>query len=81
MNHNIPVIASDCAGGNQEILKNGKYGILFETLNEMDLKVKICDFLKNKKFFFKKAKQAKKYIRKYSLKNSINEYSNLFKKI
>ena len=67
MNYNIPVIASDCAGGNQEILRYGKYGMIFKSQDEIDLKIKICNFLKNKKNYFNKAKLAKTYIKKYFL--------------
>tara|TARA_B100000886_G_scaffold328056_1_gene276097 strand:+ start:7794 stop:8897 length:1104 start_codon:yes stop_codon:yes gene_type:complete len=81
MNHNIPVIASDCAGGNQEILKNGRCGLIFKSRDETDLRVKIYSFLENKKLYFKKASEAKNHIKKYSSKNSIKEYSNLFERI
>ena len=68
MNYKIPVIASDCAGGNQEILGNGKYGLLFKSQDEIDLRLKICSFLKNKKLYLFKTNQAKKNIKKYSFK-------------
>ena len=45
MNHNIPVIASNCAGGNQEILGKGKYGLIFKSKNEKDLRLKIYKFI------------------------------------
>ena len=57
MNHNIPVIASNCAGGNQEILANGKYGLIFKSKNETDLRVKIVKFMNNRKLFFNKVKK------------------------
>ena len=67
MNHNIPVIASNCAGGNQEILEKGKYGLIFKSKNEKDLRVKIVKFINNRKFFFDKAKKAKREIKKIFL--------------
>ena len=81
MNHNIPVIASNCAGGNQEILGKGKYGLIFKSKNEGDLRVKIYKFINNKKLFFDKAKKAKGKLDKYSLKKSVNNYSRLFENI
>lgn len=81
MNYGIPVIASNCPGGNTEILKNGKYGLLFKSKNHNDLKSKILKFLNNKKLYRSKAKIAKKYIKNFSKEKSIKKYSNLFEKI
>lgn len=81
MNYNIPVIASNCAGGNQEILANGKYGLIFKSKNETDLRVKIVKFINNRKLFFNKAKKAKRELKRYSVKKSINSYSTLFENI
>lgn len=81
MNYNIPVIASNCAGGNQEILGYGKYGTIFKSQDEIDLKAKICSFIKNKEIYFNKTKLAKQNIKKYSFKKSIKKYSKLFEKI
>ena len=81
MNHNIPVIASNCAGGNQEILEKGKYGLIFKSKSEKDLRVKIDKFMNNRKFFFDKAKKGKRKLKRYSFKKSVNNYSRLFEKI
>ena len=67
--------------GNSEILQNGKYGLLFESNNHNDLKLKILKFLNNKELFKKKAKFAKEYIKIFSKKGSIKKYSNLFQEI
>ena len=72
MNHNIPVIASNCAGGNQEILEKGKYGLIFKSKSEKDLRVKIDKFMNNRKFFFDKAKKEKRKLKRYSFKKSVN---------
>ena len=81
MNYGVPIIASDCPGGNKEILKNGKYGLLFKSKNHNDLKLKLLKYLDNKKFFQKKAKLAKKHIKIFSKEVSVKKYSDLFKKI
>jgi len=81
MNYGIPIIASNCPGGNTEILQNGKYGLLFKSKNHNDLKSKILKFLNNKKLFRSKAKIAKEYIKNFSKEKSIKKYSNLFEKI
>ncbi len=47
-----PVIASN-AGGSPEILQQGKFGLLFEPLDEMDLASKISDFFDNPDQFVK----------------------------
>ena len=41
LNNNLIVIASNCPGGNAEILNYGKSGLLFRTNNERDLYFKI----------------------------------------
>jgi glycosyltransferase involved in cell wall biosynthesis len=81
MNYGVPIIASNCPGGNSEILQNGKYGLLFKSKDHNDLKLKILKFLNNKKSFQKKAKFAKEYIKIFSKEESMKKYSNLFKKI
>ena len=47
LNNNLVVIASNCPGGNSEILSNRSSGLLFETNNEYDLSIKINKILKN----------------------------------
>ena len=46
LNNNLVVIASNCPGGNSEILSNRSSGLLFETNNEYDLSIKINKILK-----------------------------------
>ena len=66
MNYNIPIICSNCNGGNREIVSNGKAGVLFEVDNYNELKKKIIFNSNNKKDVIKKIKYAKKHIKKFS---------------
>lgn len=81
MNFNIPVVCSDCKGGNREIVKSGKAGTLFKVDDYNQLKTIINDFLKNHKKYVKKAVIAKRHIKKFERKNNLKKYEKIFKKI
>ena len=51
----------------KKFLEN-KYGLIFKSKNEKDLRLKIYKFINNKKFFFDKAKKQK--LEKYSFKKA-----------
>jgi glycosyltransferase involved in cell wall biosynthesis len=61
----IPIISSDCPTGPKEILMNGKAGTLYKTGNYVDLSNKIKFFIKNKFFFTKQVKFAKKNLNRF----------------
>ena len=62
LNNNLVVIASDCPGGNTEILSHAKSGLMFETNNEYDLFLKIKKAIIN----FNQIKiNSKKYKKKF----------------
>jgi len=61
----IPIISSDCPTGPKEILMNGKAGTLYKTGNYVDLSNKIKFFIKNKFFFNKQVKFAKKNLNRF----------------
>ena len=81
INFNTPVIASDCPGGNREILLNGRGGVFYKSKNFYDLKEKISLFLRNRSFFLKKNKLAKKSLYRFFLKTNIYKYDRIFRKI
>jgi len=81
INYNLPIICSDCNGGNREITLNGKGGDLFEVNNFFELSQKINNFFLNPKILLNKNKKAKKSIQNYSEKLNKEEYEKIFKKI
>ena len=81
LNFNLPVIASNCKGGTQEILINGKGGDLFPVNNHKLLASKIQRFMDNKTNLKKKLKFARKHINKYTVDNNYNKYMKVFSKI
>ena len=81
LNFNLPVIASNCKGGTQEILINGKGGDLFPVNNYKLLALKIQRFMDNQTNLKKKLKFARKYINKYTVDNNYNKYMKVFNKI
>ena len=78
INYNLPVICSNCKGGTKEIILNGKGGDLFPIGDHKILANKITSFFENQKPLKKKLTLARKNIRKYTLKNNVKKYGNLF---
>ena len=81
INFNLPIICSDCKGGNREITLFGKGGDLFEVGNYNELGKKISNFFNNPKILLKKSKKAKIFIKNYSEKINLKEYEKVFQKI
>jgi len=81
INFNLGVIASDCKGGNREILLNGKGGDLFKVNDHHDLSKKIKNFFEKPIILLKKNVYAKRNISNYSEFNNLKEYEKIFKKI
>ena len=81
INFNTPVLASDCPGGNREILLNGRGGVFYKSKNFYDLKKKISLFLGNRSFFTKKNKLAKKNLNRFFLKTNVYKYDKIFREI
>ena len=76
----IPVICSQSHGGINEILSNGKYGTIYAN-GHINLANEVKNFIKNPTIFFNKAKKAKKYVKKYNLKNHHYQFNKLLRKI
>jgi glycosyltransferase involved in cell wall biosynthesis len=81
INYNLPIICSDCKGGNREILLKGKGGDLFTTNDYTELGNKLKNFFYNPKILFKKNIIAKKNIKKFSEKINLKNYEEVFTKI
>jgi hypothetical protein len=78
INYNLPVICSRSGGGIQEILMNGRLGILFDANNYLTLSNQINIFRKNPDFFYKKIKLAKKNIAKFTYEKNLLFYNRVF---
>ena len=75
---NKVVISSDCPTGPKEILKNGKYGILFKTKSVDDLERKLVNL---KSFnLYKMKKLAQKSLIRFDYQINNHKYYNLIKK-
>ena len=81
VNFGLPVIASKCKGGTEEILMNGAGGDLFPVNDHISLAKKINNYLKNPYELNKKLKIARRNIIKYTVDNNFNKYMNIFNKI
>ena len=74
-----PVISTNCNSGPSEILLNGKGGKLIKVHNNRNvLSKEILKFFENKKFLIKKNKIAKSNLKRFSVKNNVNEFNKLF---
>ena len=74
------VISSNCPTGPKEILKNGKYGLLFKVGNPNMLSKKIKNFYKNKKKMVKKVNKAYRSLNRFDYNYNLGKYFNLINK-
>ena len=74
----IPIICSKSHGGVYEILRNQKYGDLFENGDPKSLEIKINQFIKNPKRLIKKSKKGQLDLERFSQKISAKKYENVF---
>jgi glycosyltransferase involved in cell wall biosynthesis len=73
------IISSDCRTGPNEILSNGKGGLLFKVGDENELAKKILFFSKNGMICNKKLQYAIKRLYKFDYNSNLNQYLNLVK--
>ena len=73
-----PIICSKSHGGVYEILRNQKYGDLFENGNPKSLEIKINQFIKNPKRLIRKSKKGQLDLERFSQKISAKKYENVF---
>ena len=77
LNQNVPVICSNSHGGILDILKNNKYGFLFNIDKIEKLSSLILKFLNNNKKFLSKTVKAKKNLKNFTIYNCVNRYESL----
>ena len=80
VNAGVPVIASQSYGGINDILLNGKGGVIYIG-NYITLRDKIVHFINNKNIYFKKVKNARKNLKRFSLVNHVNQFEKEINKI
>tara|TARA_A100001015_G_scaffold221009_1_gene248704 strand:+ start:254 stop:1345 length:1092 start_codon:yes stop_codon:yes gene_type:complete len=76
-----PVICSKSHGGIYEIVRNQKYGDLFENGDPKSLENKIKKFIKNPNRLIKKSKNGQLDLERFSQKISAKKYENIFFKL
>ena len=81
ISHNLPVLSSDSHGGIKEILKNKRYGMIYDLDNYFSFESKLKYFIKNReKFIFSKTNVHKDF-REFHQKYSSQKYDKIFKKL
>ena len=81
LKYNVPVICSKSHGGIFDILKNNRYGYLFDLHKIENLSSIILKFLNNSSNFLKKTKDAKNNLKRFSIKKSVLDYEKLLDKL
>ena len=81
LKYNVPVICSKSYGGIFDILKNNKYGYLFNLHKIENLSSLILKFLKNSSMFLKKTKDAKNNLKRFTIKKCVFNYEKLLDKL
>ena len=81
LNNNLIVVASNCPGGNAEILSSGKSGLLFQTNNEYDLFLKIKKIINNFNHLKNKSKKYRSNLKKFLLSSNVKNFSKVFEKV
>ena len=81
LKYNVPVICSKSHGGIFDILKNNRYGYLFNLHKIENLSFLILKFLNNSSKFLKKTKDAKNNLKRFTIKKSVLKYEKLLDKL
>lgn len=78
---NLPIISTNCNSGPREILLNGKGGFLVKVGDFISLAKKISYCIVNKKKVKKKRNNLKSSLPRFSARDNINKYEQIFQKI
>ncbi len=81
VNHNLPIITSNCKSGPPEIVDFGKGGYLFPVSNSLKLSKTILYALKNYKISIEKSNHAKKRIDRFFITTNSSLYLSYIKKV
>jgi len=81
LKYNVPVICSKSHGGIFDILKNNRYGFLFNVQKIENLSSLILKFLNNSSSFLKKTKNAKNNLKRFTIKKCVFSYEKLLDKL
>ena len=76
----LPIISTNCPSGPSEILMNGKLGNLYPVGNYKRLYREVKSFYFNRKSLIKKTQLAKKYLKRFDIKNNCEKYFQLINK-
>ena len=80
INYDLPIIATNCKSGPNEIIDYGKGGFLTPIRNPKLLSKKILFCIKNYELAQKKSQYAKKYIKKFDCEINCEKYYKLISK-
>jgi glycosyltransferase involved in cell wall biosynthesis len=81
LKYNVPVICSKSHGGIFDILKNNRYGYLFNVQKIENLSSLILNFLNNSSSFLKRTKGAKNNLKRFTIEKCVLSYEKLFDKL
>ena len=81
LKYNVPVICSKSHGGIFDILKNNRYGYLFNVHKIENLSSLILKFLNNSSSFLKRTKIAKNNLKRFTIEKCVLSYEKLFDKL
>jgi len=77
----LPVVSTDCSSGPNEIIENGKNGILVPVGDEKALAEAILKILTNPSLTQKFSLEGKKTAQNFTLEKSVKEYEKLFQEV
>jgi len=77
----VPVVSTDCQSGPNEIIENGKNGILVPVGDEKALAEAILKILTNPSLTQKFSLEGKKTAQNFTLEKSVKEYEKLFQEV
>jgi glycosyltransferase involved in cell wall biosynthesis len=77
----VPVVSTDCQSGPNEIIEDGKNGLLVPVGNEKAIAEAIVKLLENPELRKKFSEEGKKRAQYFSVEKSVKEFENIFKKV
>lgn len=77
----LPLVSSNFKSGSREILKNGKFGHLFQIKNYLSLSKILNNFYERPEIFYEKEKLCRKSLNKFSNEKNIKKFNKLLIKL